>query len=107
MELAAELNIQEHLRLAVFRSERLILLQAVSKIVANAQEQGKGRRKSAAYVQYVSILRRLLTQLLSVRCIFEMACRRLMPLMRCGLFLFWNCDFKIDRINRIKAIFSS
>ncbi|MGD2038943.1 MAG: hypothetical protein PVH28_13710, partial [Desulfobacterales bacterium] len=49
-------------------------LQAISKIVDYAQEQGKSRRKSAAYVQYVSILRRLLTQLLSVRCIFEMAC---------------------------------
>jgi hypothetical protein len=50
-------------------------LQAISKIVDNAQEQGKSQRKSAAYVQYVSILRRLLTPLLSVRCIFEMACR--------------------------------
>jgi hypothetical protein len=30
-----------------------------------------GRRKSAAYVDYVSILRRLTTQLLGVRCIFE------------------------------------
>jgi len=48
-------------------------LQAISKIVATAQEQGKSRRKSAAYMQYVSILRRLLTQFLSVRCIFEMA----------------------------------
>jgi hypothetical protein len=27
-----------------------ILFQALSKIVANAQEQGKSRRKSAAYV---------------------------------------------------------
>jgi len=34
----------------------------------------RDKRKSAAYAQYVSILRRLLTQLLSVRCIFEMAC---------------------------------
>jgi hypothetical protein len=59
-------------------SQRLIVqsLQSTSrfKIVDGAQEQGKSRRKSAAYVQYVSILRRLLTQLLSVRCIFEMAC---------------------------------
>jgi hypothetical protein len=88
MELAAEHNKKKYLRLAVFRTGHLIILQAVSKIVANAQEQGKGRRKSAAYVLYVSILRRLLTQLLSVRCIFEMACRKRMPLMRCGLFLF-------------------
>ena len=50
------------------------VLQAISKIVDNAQEQGKSRRKSAAYIKYVSILRRILTQLLSVRCIFEMAC---------------------------------
>jgi hypothetical protein len=90
MELAAELNKQEHLRFAIFRSGRPILLQAVSKIVGNAQEQGKSRLKSAAYVQYVSILRRLLTQLLSVRCIFEMACPKLMPLRRCGLFCFPN-----------------
>jgi hypothetical protein len=60
-------------------SQRLIVqsLQSTSrfKIADGAQEQGKSRRKSAAYVQYVmSILRRLLTQLLSVRCIFEMAC---------------------------------
>ena len=64
-------------------------LQAVSKIANCAQEQGKSRsavalrrglgrdkRKSAAYTEYVSILRRLLTQLLSVRCIFEMACNK-------------------------------
>jgi hypothetical protein len=29
---------------------KLILLQAVSKIVDNAQEQGKSGRKSAAYI---------------------------------------------------------
>ena len=29
------------------------------------------RRKSAAYIEYVSILRRLTTRLLGVRCIFE------------------------------------
>ena len=52
-------------------------LQAVSKIVDNDQEQGKSRRKSGAYVQYVSILRRLLTQLLGVRCIFEIACNNI------------------------------
>jgi hypothetical protein len=52
-------------------------MQAVSKIVDYAQEQGKSRRKSAAYVLYVSILRRLLTQLLSVRYIFEIACSQI------------------------------
>jgi hypothetical protein len=47
------------------------LPEPISKIVANVQEQGMSRRKSAAYVEYVSILRRLITQLLGVRCIFE------------------------------------
>jgi hypothetical protein len=51
-------------------------LEAISKIVDHAQEQGVSRRKSAAYVEYVSILRRLTTQLLGVRCIFEIASRR-------------------------------
>ena len=46
-------------------------LEPVSKIVDYAQEQGVSRRKSAAYGEYVSILRRLTTQLLGVRCIFE------------------------------------
>jgi len=37
--------------------------------------QGSGRRKSAAYMEYVSILRRSVTQLLSVRRIFEIGCK--------------------------------
>jgi hypothetical protein len=40
-------------------------------MAGHVQEQGVSRRKSAAYVEYVSILRRLTTQLLGVRCIFE------------------------------------
>ena len=51
----------------------LALLAAISKIVDHVQEQGVSRRKSAAYVEYVSILRRFTTQLLGVRCIFEIA----------------------------------
>jgi hypothetical protein len=57
------------------RKTSIFFIEAISKIVDYDQEQGRSRRKSAAYVQYVSILRRLLTQLLSVRCIFEIACR--------------------------------
>jgi hypothetical protein len=57
MELAAELIIRVHSRLAVFRSGCLIF-------------------------------------------------QELIPLLGCGLFLFWNCGFKLDSINRIKAIFS-
>ena len=55
-----------------------IYLEPISKIADHAQEQGKSRRKSAAYVQYVSILRWLLTQLLSVRCIFEMGSTKIL-----------------------------
>ena len=78
-------------------------LQAVSKIVDNNQEQGNGRRKSGAYVQYVSILRRLeahlykynrwviqlcwATQLLSIRCIFEIAGNYLERYARASLIL--------------------
>jgi hypothetical protein len=47
-------------------------LKPIAKIVDHVQEQGVSRRKSAAYVEYVSILRRRTTQLLGVRCIFEM-----------------------------------
>ena len=47
-------------------------LEPISKIVDHVQEQGVGRHKSAAYVEYVSILRRFTTQLLGVRCIFEL-----------------------------------
>jgi hypothetical protein len=53
-------------------SQQAISLEPISKIVDHAQEQGVSRRKSAAYIaQYVSILRRLTTKLLGVRCIFE------------------------------------
>jgi len=48
-----------------------MFLEAISKIADHVQEQGVSRRKSAAYEQYVSILRRFTTKLLGVRCIFE------------------------------------
>jgi hypothetical protein len=67
-----------------FRTEKKILIEPISKIVDHVQEQGVSRsavalkrglwrdkRKSAAYIEYVSILRRLTTRLLGVRCIFE------------------------------------
>jgi len=49
----------------------LFNIEPSSKIVDHAQGQGTGRRKGAAYDKYVSILRRSVTQLLSVRRIFE------------------------------------
>ena len=78
-----------------FRSGHLNLCQAVSKIVGNDQEQGKGRHKSEVPPtrrDEQCILRRLLTQLLNVRCIFEIAWRKLMPLSRYGLFCFGSLE---------------
>ena len=77
------------------RSGHLNLCQAVSKIVDNDQEQAKGRRKSGVPPtrrdeQY--IIRRLLKQLLNVRCVFEIAWRELMPLARYGLFCFGSLE---------------
>ena len=45
--------------------------EPISKILGYVKEQGLNRRKSAAYAEYVSILRGLKTRLLGVRCIFE------------------------------------
>ena len=39
--------------------------------VARIRRLWRDKRKSAAYAEYVGILRRLTTQLLGVRCIFE------------------------------------
>jgi hypothetical protein len=50
----------------------------ILKIVDHAQEQDASRRESAAYRQYVSILRRLATKLWGVRCIFKIGFKLLL-----------------------------
>jgi hypothetical protein len=49
------------------------ILEPISKIADHVQEQGVSRRKSAVRHTFwrMSILRRITTQLLGVRCIFE------------------------------------
>ena len=45
-------------------------LKAISKIVDHVQSKASIRFESGAYTEYVSILNRIATQLLGVRCCF-------------------------------------